>query len=75
METLGEDAQAAEGPNQDRFVEQLTGRVGAPSSAQSISAAGSLGLCLQRRVLPFCCNAYVSTLHHPAHGLVIGMHG
>lgn len=34
METLGEDAQAAEGPNQDRFVEQLTGRVSAPSFAR-----------------------------------------
>ena len=26
-ETLGEEAQPAEGPNQDRFVQQLTGRV------------------------------------------------
>ena len=29
-ETLGEAAQSAEGPNQDRFVQQLSGRVSAP---------------------------------------------
>jgi len=65
METLGEDAQAAEGPNQDRFVEQLTGRVSAPSFARLICAAGSLGLCLKHHVSHPCCCACVSTPHHP----------
>ena len=34
-ETLGEAAQTAESPNQDRFVQQLTGRVSVLSGAHT----------------------------------------